>query len=41
VVRIKETVGTIDLDMVQRILYEIAYRWYIYRVTRGNNIEHS
>jgi len=40
VARITEAVATIDADMFHRIWDEIAYRWDIYRVTRGNQIEH-
>jgi len=38
--RITEAVETTDADMINRIWYEIAYRWDICHVTRGNHIEH-
>jgi hypothetical protein len=38
--RITEMIATIDADMIHRIWDEIAYRWDICRVTRGNHIEH-
>jgi len=37
--RITEAVATINTDMFRRIWYEIAYRWDICRVTRGNHVE--
>ena len=37
--RITEFVATIDAGMIYRIWKEIAYRWDICRVTRGNHIE--
>jgi hypothetical protein len=37
---IPEAVATIDVDIIHRIWDEIAYRWDICRVTRGNHIEH-
>jgi hypothetical protein len=40
VVEIAEAVATIDADMIHRIWDEIAYRWDIGRVKRGNHIEH-
>ena len=39
-VRKAEAVATIDAYMIHRIWEEIAYRWDICRVTRGNHIEH-
>jgi len=38
--RITEAGATIDADIIRRIWDEIAYRWDIYRLTRGNHIEH-
>jgi len=39
--QITEVVTTIDADMIHRIWDEIAYRWDICCVTRGNHIEHA
>jgi hypothetical protein len=38
--RITEAFATTDVDMINRIWDEIAYRWDICHVTRGNHIEH-
>jgi hypothetical protein len=38
--RITEAVATIDADMIHTIWEEIAYRWDIRRVIRGNHNEH-
>jgi hypothetical protein len=37
---ITEVVTATDADMIHRICNEIAYRWDICCVTRGNHIEH-
>jgi hypothetical protein len=36
--RITEAVATIDVDMIQKIWDEFAYRWDICRVSRENQI---
>ena len=37
--RLTEEVATIDAGMIHRIWDEIAYRWDICRVSRGNHIQ--
>jgi len=37
--RITEEVATTNVDMIHRIWEEIAYRWDLYCVTRGNHNE--
>ncbi|GFG30801.1 hypothetical protein Cfor_04298, partial [Coptotermes formosanus] len=38
--RITEAAATINADMIHWISDEVAYRSEVYRVTRGNHIEH-
>jgi hypothetical protein len=38
--RITDAIAQVDADMLRRTWEETAYRWDIYRVTRGSHIEH-